>query len=294
MGKKTFLKLEPEYSSEETALFHILPIPYEGAVSFLGGASRGPDAILDVSDQMEYIDERTKRPFWTRGVYTHDPIPPADTPAREVATIENVARRLDLFRSDRRTIALGGDHSISAPLIRVAAEKYQNLSVIQLDAHSDLRDSYEPGGKNSHASVMARALDVVDTLVQVGIRSFSEEDLVRFPKQVDNFITPEQIEDDFDAALAVVLERATENVYLTIDMDVFDPAVAPGVGTPEPGGLSWRQVTRLVEAVISAKNVVGVDVVETAPFGGGNIITEYAAARLVAKIMTSFDVKFGR
>ena len=160
--KKTFLKLDPEFCAEETAFFHILPIPYEGAVSFLGGAARGPDAILDVSDQMEYIDERYKKPFWSRGVYTHEPIPPADSPEQEVARIEQVARRLDLFRPERLPIALGGDHSVSAPLIRVAAEKYPKLSVLQFDAHSDLRDSYEPGGKNSHASVMARALEVVD------------------------------------------------------------------------------------------------------------------------------------
>ncbi len=289
--KKTFLKLDPEFCAEETAFFHILPIPYEGAVSFLGGAARGPDAILDVSDQMEYIDERYKKPFWSRGVYTHEPIPPADSPEQEVARIEQVARRLDLFRPERLPIALGGDHSVSAPLIRVAAEKYPKLSVLQFDAHSDLRDSYEPGGKNSHASVMARALEVVDTLVQVGIRSFSEEDLDRFPQQVDNFITPDQVEDNFAAAQRDILERTSEYVYLTIDMDVFDPAVAPGVGTPEPGGMTWRQVTRLLETVVAAKRVVGVDVVETAPLGGGNILTEYAAARLVAKIMTAFERK---
>lgn len=289
--KKTFLELEPELCNPETAYFHILPIPYEGTVCFGKGTDEGPDAILAVSDQMEYIDEETLYPFYQRGVFTCDPIPAAPTPREEMERIEATVRRLDLFRPDRFPIALGGEHSVSGPIIRVAAEKYDDLSVLQFDAHSDLRDAFGPGGRDSHASVMARALDCVETVVQVGIRSFSEEDLERFPKQVENFLTPTMLEDDFDGCVEKALTRLTKNVYISVDMDAFDPAVAPGVGTPEPGGLSWRQLVRFVQAVVAAKNVVGADVVETAPLGGRHLVTEFAAARLVAKIMTAVGRK---
>jgi len=291
--KKTFLKLAPEYCDSQTSLFHILPIPYEGTVCFNKGTSNGVDAILDVSDQLEYIDEKSRRPFWRFGAYTHEPVPEAPTPRQEMERIEETARRLDLFRCGRFPIALGGEHSISGALIRVAAEKYSDLSVIQFDAHGDLRDQYEPGGRDSHACVMARALEVVESVVQVGIRSFCAEEVERFPRQVDAFVTPEEIEDNFDAALEKILWRSSQNVYLTIDMDVFDPSVAPGVGTPEPGGLTWRQVVRLVESIVGAKNVIGADVVETAPLGGTNVVTEYAAAKLVAKIMNAVSMKKG-
>ena len=291
--KKTYLKLAPEYCDPQTALFHILPIPYEGTVCFNKGALNGVDAILDVSDQLEYIDEKSRRPFWRFGVYTHEPISEAKTPRLEMERIEETARSLDLFRCGRFPIALGGEHSISGALIRVAAEKYDDLSVIQFDAHGDLRDEFEEAGRDSHACVMARALEVVESVAQVGIRSFSAEEVERFPKRVDAFITPEEIEDDFDDALEKILQLTSQNVYLTIDMDVFDPSVAPGVGTPEPGGLTWRQVVRLVDSIVAAKNAIGADVVETAPLGGNNVVTEFTAAKLVAKIMNAVSMKKG-
>ncbi len=289
--KKTFLELAPEFCRQETAFFHILPIPYDGTACFGKGTVEGPEAILDVSDQMEHIDEETFHPFYRRGIYTCDPIPPAETPQAEMERVEKTVRELDLFRPDRFPIILGGEHSITAPVLRVAAEKYENLSVLQFDAHSDLRDEYEGGGRESHASAMARALEVAESVVQVGIRSFSEEDLTRFPEQVKNFVTPERLENDFDGAVEKALQRLSRNVYITVDMDAFDPAFAPGVGTPEPGGLSWRQIVRFIQAIVAGKNVVGADVVETVPLGGRDRRTEFLAARLVAKIATAVSMK---
>lgn len=291
MIKKTFLSLPEEFIQPQNAYFHVLPIPFEGAVSFRPGAVRGPDAILDVSDQMEYIDEKSRRPFWRLGVYTHDPIPPQDSPALQMETIERYVRNNKLYSPERFVIALGGDHSVSGPLIKVAAQTFKDLTVIQFDAHSDLRDQYHPGGKHSHASVMARALESVDHLIQIGVRSFSEEDLIRFPKQVDNFITPDDVFERFEQTVETILMRATTNVYLTFDMDAFDPSVAPGVGTPEPGGLDWRCAVKIIEAIAAEKNIVAADVVETAPLGGNNVVTEFTAARLVAKIMNAVSMK---
>ena len=280
----TFLELPPEYTGEH-ARYVIFPVPFEGTVCFEKGTANGPRRILEVSDQMEYIDEETLIEFWKPGIRTLAPLPAEPTPRAEMEAIYARAKRESLFAEGRFPITLGGEHSITAPLLRAAAETYPELSILQFDAHSDLRDSFPPGGRDSHASVMRRALEITPRLVQVGVRSFSEEDLAACPGQVKRFITPAQIEDNFDAALTDIRKRLTGPVYITIDMDVFDPSSAPGVGTPEPGGLSWRQITKILRAVFKTKKVIGADVVETAPIPG-QVVTEFLAARLVAKLMT--------
>ena len=279
----TFLELPPEYTGE-TSRYVILPIPYEGTVCFEKGTAAGPERILAVSDQMEYIDEETFTEFWKPGIRTLQPLTPEPTPRAEMEAIYKRAKEESIFSEGRMPITLGGEHSITAPLLRAAAETYSDLSVLQFDAHSDLRESFPPGGRDSHASVMRRALEITPNLVQVGIRSFSEEDLAVCPDRVRRFITPSQIEDDFDAALTEITGRLSDKVYITIDMDAFDPAFAPGVGTPELGGLTWRQITKILRAVFQAKKVIGADVVETAPIPG-QVVTEFLAARLVAKLM---------
>ncbi len=280
----TFLELPSEYTGEH-ARYVIFPVPFEGTVCFEKGTANGPRRILEVSDQMEYIDEETLIEFWKPGIRTLAPLPAEPTPRAEMEAIYARAKQESLFAEGRFPITLGGEHSITAPLLRAAAETYPELSILQFDAHSDLRDSFPPGGRDSHASVMRRALEITPNLVQVGVRSFSEEDLISCPEQVRRFITPARLEDDFDAALAEIISRLSENVYITIDMDVFDPSSAPGVGTPEPGGLSWRQITKILRAVFKTKKVIGADVVETAPIPG-QVVTEFLAARLVAKLMT--------
>ena len=289
MTKKTFLNLPSSFCGADS-FFHILPIPYEGTVCFEHGTVLGPDRILDVSDQMEWLDEETRRPFYRPGIFTHPPIPPRATPHEEMAAIEETVRTLDLFRPDRFPIFLGGEHSITAPILRVAAEKHRGLSVLQFDAHSDLRDSFPPGGKDSHASVMRRVSEITPTLVQVGIRSFPEEDLIESPDRVDRFLTPTALEEDFPKTLGQILDQLGPVVYITFDMDAFDPGIAPGVGTPEPGGLTWRQATRILREVFAAKRVIGGDIVETAPIPG-QVTTEFLAARLAAKFMAYREKK---
>ena len=279
-----FLEIPEEFRSPASR-FRILPIPYEGTVCFERGTAEGPRRILAVSDQMEYLDEETFCEFYRPGILTLPAIEPEETPEAEMEAIRRAVLEDRLFEDGFFPMILGGEHSVTAPVVRVAAEKYPDLSVLQFDAHSDLRDAFPPGGKNSHASVMRRVLEVVPTIVQVGIRSFSEEDPVHCPQQVKNFITPIMVEEDFSGALETILTRLTDHVYVTIDMYAFDPSIAPGVGTPEPGGLTWRQITRILRAVFREKRVVGADVVETAPLPG-SVVTEFLAARLVAKIMT--------
>ncbi len=279
----TFLELPPEYTGE-SARYVIFPVPYEGTVCFEKGTAAGPERILAVSDQMEYIDEETLIEFWKPGIRTLTPLTAEPAPRTEMEAVYKRAKEENLFSGGRLPVTLGGEHSITAPLLLAVAETYPEFSVLQFDAHSDLRESFPPGGRDSHASVMRRALEITPNLVQVGIRSFSEEDLVSCPEQVRRFITPARLEDDFDATLAEIISRLSEKVYITIDMDVFDPSFAPGVGTPEPGGLSWRQVTKILRAVFCAKKVIGADIVETAPIPG-QVVTEFLAARLIAKLM---------
>lgn len=284
----TFFNLPGPYHGDN-AYFKILPVPYEGTVCFERGTALGPERICAVSDQMEYIDEESHREFWRRGIQTLPPVTIGESSLDEALPEEvmaRVARAADgLFSEESFPIILGGEHSITAPVVRAARKVYPNLSVLQFDAHSDLRDSFPPGGKHSHASVMRRVLEITPHLAQVGIRSFCETDLVECPEQVQRFITPVMLEENFDDSLARIIDFLTDVVYITFDMDAFDPAIAPGVGTPEPGGLTWRQVMNILRRVFAAKRVVGADIVETMPLGGNFVTTEFLAARLAAKIM---------
>ncbi|MGL6196766.1 MAG: agmatinase [Thermoguttaceae bacterium] len=288
----TFFDLTEQESDPATARFHILPIPYEGTVCFMHGTAAGPDAILAVSDQIERLDEETLTEYYHAGITTYPAVPVAETPERMMWNIYENVKNYRLFESistslplrKKFPIIIGGEHSITAPVVKAAAEIYPNLSVLQFDAHGDLRNSYT-GGVYSHASVMRRVLEITPNLVQVGIRSFSAEEYAECPEQVKKFITPRMVEESLGNVIEEILTRLTENVYITFDLDAFDPAYAPGVGTPEPGGINWRQATGIIKEVIRYKNVVGADVVETAPLGGSNISTEFLAARLVGKIM---------
>ncbi|MDR2115534.1 MAG: agmatinase [Planctomycetaceae bacterium] len=285
MNGKTFFNLPSEQCDPKTARYLILPIPYEGTVCFLNGTIKGPEAILAVSDQMEHFDEELLIDFTQHGIATLPPVPPAKTPEEEFERIYSTVKQYDFFQRNRLPIILGGEHSITPPIIRAAVENYEHLSVLQFDAHADLRDSYT-GGRYSHASAMRRVLDWTPHLVQVGIRSFSEEEYRDCPEQMSRILTPKMITENIKESFERILCGLTEHVYITFDVDVFDPSLAPGTGTPEPGGLNWQQITGILRKVCTTKKIVGADVVETAPLGGQNVITEFLAARLVAKIIT--------
>ncbi|MDR2344505.1 MAG: agmatinase [Planctomycetaceae bacterium] len=280
----SFFSLPKELSDPATAKFLIQPIPYEGTVSFIKGTINGPDAILAVSDQVEHFDEELLFDMTQHGVATLPSIPPADSPEEQFDRIYQTVRERKLFRNGRIPIFLGGEHSITPPIVRVAAEIYNEISVLQFDAHADLRNSYT-GTKYSHGSAMRRVLEYTSNLVQVGIRSFSEEELNDCQDRVKKFITPELLKKDYSFCLDQILHKLTGQIYITIDIDAFDPAYAPGTGTPEPGGLAWREVTDILKHVSESKKIIGCDIVEVAPLGGKNVITEFTAARLVGKLM---------
>ena len=280
----SFLSLSDDQCDPLTARYRIVPIPYEGTVCFLGGTAQGPEAILDVSDQMEHFDEELLCDFTRFGIATFPPIPSADTPEQMVDRIYQTLKQEFYFQPGKFPLFLGGEHSITPPIVRAATECCDKISVLQFDAHADLRESYT-GGKFSHASAMRRVLDFTPNLVQVGIRSFSEEEFLACPQQIKALITPRMLLLDRERCIATILDSLTEQVYITVDIDVFDPAFAPGTGTPEPGGLDWFQVTEILRRVCEAKSVVGADIVEVSPLGGNNVVTEFLAARLAAKII---------
>ena len=275
-----FLDLPAELSNPAAAKYVVLPIPYEATVSYKSGTADGPAAILDASAHVEFYDPELAGEFVAAGIATLPAIEPAASPAEQIDRVRKVAA--DVLGGGKFLLSLGGEHGVTIGLVQAAADVYGDVSVLQIDAHSDLRDSYN-GTPYSHACTMRRVLEVTDRICQVGVRSFAGEDRHECPQQFARFITPEVIAADerwIDRALAML----GETVYVTVDIDAFDPSVAPGTGTPEPGGMTWQQVTRLLRRVCTERNVVAADIVEVRPISP-NHITEVLAARLAYKII---------
>lgn len=285
----TFLDLPPDLADPQQARYAVLPVPYEGTVSYAAGTAAGPAAILAASAQVELYDEQLGAECVAAGVATLPPVEPADDPAAMMDRVRAAAG--PLMREGTFVLTLGGEHSITAPLVAAAREAFGDLSVLHVDAHADLRDAYG-GTPHSHAAVMRRVLEMTPHLVQVGIRSLSREEAEACPEQVARFITPAMCEDD-PAWVDRALDGLGRRVYVTVDMDGLDPSVAPGVGTPEPGGLSWRQVLRLLRRVAAEREVVAADVVEARPIPG-QPLTEFVAARLAYKIIAYAQARHAR
>ncbi len=251
---------EEEFSSFDTAQVFVLPVAYEGTVSFGTGTGAGAMAIVDASRNMELYEEETDAEVYKIGIHTLKEFAPHKTPEAMMDALYEHSK--EILKSDKFLCMLGGEHSVSAPIIRAHAEKYHNLSVLQIDAHADLRDEYD-GTKHSHASIMARVVkDLRIPSVQVGIRSISADEAraidVGLPTKI--FWAKDIVgrTDWIDAAI----DGLTENVYLTIDIDGLDPSLVPTTGTPEPGGLGWYETLTLIRKLAQRKRVVGMDLVE--------------------------------
>lgn len=282
-----FLGLEDKYNRYDDARFVVLPVPYDSAASWQAGARKGPAAIISASQHMEWFDEELEEDCYKCGIATLDPLEP------NVAGPE--AMHHDLFMFAKRLIrdgkflfGLGGDHSISSALVRAVMTKHRKLSVLQIDAHCDLRDSYQ-NSPYSHACVMRRILDLGASAVSVGVRGLSREEYRFMKRRRLETITAYDCHMD-DDWVDRVLEALGDTVYVTVDIDAFDPAHAPGTGTPEPGGLDWFQVTGLLRLVAAEKNVVGADIVEVVPIPG-QVMTEFLAARLAYKLMAYVQLR---
>lgn len=254
----------------------ILPVPYEGTVFYRHGTSGGPKAIIDASCNMETYDIELKKDFIKLGIYTFDEVnPESASPEKMINSLEKIFDKILKFK--KWPLMLGGEHSITQSAVRALKKKYKDLTVLQLDAHADLRDEWE-GTQYSHACVMRRCREIAN-VVQVGIRSMSEEEAKYLEKNKINsvFYSPE-----LDAKK--VLKHLSKNVYLTIDLDVLNPALMPAVGSPEPGGLIWYPFMNFLKEIMSKVKIVGADVVELAPLPG-NIAPDFMAAVIAYKII---------
>ncbi|MHC4115403.1 MAG: agmatinase [Planctomycetota bacterium] len=274
--------LPEEYSDPENASIVILPVAYDGTSTWVKGADKGPEAIIEASANMELYDIETDSEVYKCGIFTERLI------GGEISTIEMVEAVVDNVKyyldKDKFTIVIGGEHSVNIGSIKAHTEKYDDLTILQLDAHTDLRDEYN-GSKYNHACVMARAKEVC-SIVQVGVRSMdvSEKDSID-PSRI---FFAKDIYGHTDWIKKVV-SKLSDNVYITIDLDVFDPSIMPSTGTPEPGGLLWYDVLAILKAVSNKKNIVGFDVVELCP-DGRNKAPDFLAAKLIYKLLS---YKFG-
>ncbi|MDD2550035.1 MAG: agmatinase [Bacteroidales bacterium] len=273
-----FGDIPDEFCSKDTSRIVVLPIPYDGTSTWVKGSDKGPEALLEASANMELYDIETDTEVYLQGIYTAPAITEKSSPEAMVrAAEEQTAEHLN---SGKFVVTLGGEHSVSIGPIQAYAGRFKNLTVLQIDAHADLRDSYE-GSKNNHACVMARAQDVCP-IVQVGIRSMDVGEKERLdPSRV---FWAHKIMDN-DEWMGKAIDLLTEDVYLTIDLDGLDPSILPSTGTPEPGGLKWYQTLTFIRKMIERKNLVGFDIVELCP-NPQEKSSDFTAAKLLYKILS--------
>lgn len=270
--------LEQEYRNPEDAKIAIIPASYDQTSTWVKGADEGPDAIIEASGNMELYDIEMDSEVYRKGIITDEPIERDLFPVDMIQVVrQRVQKHVEL---ERFPVVVGGEHSVAIGSVQAHAENHGSLCVLQLDAHADLRDQYE-GTRFNHACVMARVKELCP-IVQVGTRSISSEEKkildhnrVFFARDIHN--RTEWIED--------VVAKLSGQVYVTIDLDVFDPSIMPSTGTPEPGGLSWYPVLSLLKAVFANREVVGCDVVELCP-NPRNKAPDFLAAKLIYKLLS--------
>lgn len=281
MPPENFLGLNEEDAAYATSRAVIFPVPLERTTSYERGTAKGPAAIIEASRYVELYDEELElEPYKEIGIATLPPIDTEDGTLDEVIT-EIFTAQLGLLEDGKFPVVLGGEHSLTPPLVSATAKKFKNLSVLQIDAHADLRDSYH-GNQNSHACAMRRVVEVCPA-VQVGIRSISAEEVNALPQlQTKIYWAKDIVRAPLKSWIAKVLADLSPNVYLTVDLDGFDPSLVPATGTPEPGGLDWHQVTSLIRAVADHKKIVAMDVVELLPQPGQHA-SNFLAAKLIYK-----------
>lgn len=265
----------------------ILPIPYEATTTYRQGCQNGPAAILDASQQVEYYDDEFDRELWPVGIYTHPPITDTNTTSVLAEEMLRVTQETvyQLATDGKYVIALGGEHSITTGVVAAYRQLYpgEAFTVVQIDAHGDLRHEYE-GSIYNHACVMRRIVDMGLPTVQIGIRSICQEEATLIREKELVVIRARDI-----ALKADWMEQAldgikTEKVFLTIDLDGIDPTLIPGVGTPEPGGLHWYALLTFLQQVFERHRVIGSDVMELAPIAD-SVVSEFTAAKLVYKLI---------
>jgi len=271
----------PTTTDFEHARVVILPIPLDRTTSYMPGTRNGPHEILVASAHMELWDEETQTDVHSIGIFT---LPEMEFPFGSMDDVVGEIRRVttELVSRDKFPFILGGEHSITPAVVSALAAKHPGLSVLQIDAHADLRDSFM-GTPHNHACAMRRTLEFART-TQVGIRSLSPEEAAAAPALTTEIFYDFNMRANADWVDRVV-DSLSEQVYITIDVDGLDPAIMPATGTPEPGGLSWYEALTLLRRVIERRSVVGCDLVELSPIPG-HVAPNFLCAKLIYKILS--------
>lgn len=283
MDVKNFLGLEEEYSSFKKSKVVILQAPYEKTATYLKGTKSAPAAIIEASAYMERFDDELNQETFKAGIHTMDPLSIEDLSPEEM--VDKVqAASADILKAGKFPVMIGGEHSVSIGAVKAFKDVYPNLSVLQLDAHYDLRNEYF-GSRLNHGCVARRICEMCP-VVQVGTRSLSKEEKDFLASQANGKVKTISVYDILEMPMwkDTVSNSLSENVYLTIDMDVFDPSMIPAVGTPEPGGMGWYEALDLLKEVAKDKKIVGFDVVELCPTKG-QIASDFFAAKLIYRIL---------
>jgi agmatinase len=273
-----FAGLPDRLSNRDGAGVFILPVPYDATVEWHAGTRDAPQSIITASRYLEMYDQELDREICDIGIHTLLPLDPVlSGPEDMVKRVYSAAGRI--IDQKKFPVMIGGEHTVSIGMVRALREKYDDLCVLQFDAHADLRDEYL-GSRFSHACTMRRIIEYCP-VTQVGIRSFSleERDFMRSCS-----LKPFFMEDLNRNAAQQIVDSLAANVYITIDVDVFDPSIMSAVATPEPGGMLWRQVLEIAKLAAQKRNVVGFDVVELCPQQGPDACS-YTAARLIYKLI---------
>ncbi|PWB65833.1 MAG: agmatinase [Deltaproteobacteria bacterium] len=280
----SFGGITDKYSSWKNSAFAVIPFPIDMTTTYMAGTRNGPRAILDASSHMELFDEENKIEPYRSGIFVSTEVPLATT--GPIPMLKQVERRFrSVIKAGKFPVLLGGEHSGTCGAVAALRKKYGELTVLQFDAHADMRDSYL-GTPWNHACVGRRIVDSGAKLVQVGIRSMSEEE-DRFLKKSESVKTfyASEVRDNLADVTKGIVSSLSGNVYITFDLDVFDPGIMPSVGTPEPGGMSWFEAIDILrDVMLSNCNIVGFDIMELAPIPG-MVAPDFLAAKLCYRMM---------
>lgn len=278
MDNKTYAGIEEQYSKLDNSKIVLIPVPYDGTSTWQKGADKGPEAFLNASENMELYDIETQTEVYKQGVYLANPVTENGSPEQMVDAVRETTKKY--IKRNKFVTVFGGEHSISIGTIRAFNECYDNLTVLQLDAHADLRKEYQ-GSKCNHACAVYEASQTTN-LIQVGIRSMDVIETTVMDTDKTFFAHDMAVDDTWmDSAIDLM----TDNVFITIDLDVFDPSILPSTGTPEPGGLLWYETLEFLKLVFEEKNVVGFDIVELCP-NENERSSDFLAAKLYYKMLT--------
>ena len=278
MSKRTFGGIPEKYAQEKSAAIYLTSIPYDGTSTWGKGADKGFHAFLAAADNMELYDIETDSEVYKKGIFMPSPVLEDNSP--EAMFTATHARTKQLLELDKFLTFFGGEHSISIGIIKAFYEKYDNLTVLQLDAHTDLRPCYE-GSSYNHACAVYDASKNTN-LIQVGIRSMDSTEKEYLNREQCYFAQNIKGRTQW---MNRAIEQMTDTIYLTLDLDVFDPSIMPSTGTPEPGGMTWYEVLYFLKRVFAEKNVVGFDIVELSPTPT-NKAPDFLAAKLYYKLLS--------